>query len=358
MRLPVAFVRPIPIIQAMSQSDVSDRNLARAYQAARAICGRHARSFYFASFFLPQPKRNHAYAVYAFCRLMDDAIDVPIPGSAGVLARTDGCQSGRPSPAAIPEAASRDNCHACGELDRRFDLLRQRLDDIYAGRLAEPGEDETSLALHAFAHTVHRCAIPMQHFLDLAEGCRMDLTITRYATWAELERYCYLVAGVVGLIMCRVFDLRHDDALRQAVTMGNAMQLTNILRDVKEDWDRGRIYLPQEDLDRFECTEQDIAAGVMTDGFRKLMRFEIERARALYHQGAEGLCHLPGDGSRFTASAMAVIYGGILDAIERLNCDVFSSRAHLKTWQKLLRLPLALRLCRREMGDPLPRVFE
>ncbi|MGA2498012.1 MAG: phytoene/squalene synthase family protein [Tepidisphaeraceae bacterium] len=313
----------------MSQMEVSGRNLARAYQAARIICGRHARSFYFASFFLPQPKRNHAYAVYAFCRLMDDAIDVPITGSC--------CE---------------------GELDRRFDLLRQRLDDIYAGRLAEPGDDEASLALHAFAHTVECCAIPMHHFLDLAEGCRMDLTITRYATWADLERYCYLVAGVVGLIMCRVFDLRREEAQKQAVTMGNAMQLTNILRDVKEDWNRGRIYLPKEDLDRFGCTERDIAAGVVTDGFRKLMRFEIERARALYHAGAEGLCHLPSDGSRFTASAMAVIYSGILDAIERLHCDVFSARAHLKTWQKILRLPRAMRLCRRENGEPLPRVFE
>ena len=342
----------------MSRSDVFDRTLARAYQAARAICGRHARSFYFASFFLPQPKRNHAYAVYAFCRLMDDAIDVPITGSAGVLARNGGSESERPGTAALPGAASQNNCRACGELDRRFDLLRRRLDDIYAGRLAEPGEDETSLALHAFADTVTRCAIPMQYFLELAEGCRMDLTVTRYATWAELERYCYLVAGVVGLIMCRVFDLRHEEAQKQAVIMGNAMQLTNILRDVKEDWDRGRIYLPKEDLDRFGCSEQDIAAGVATDGFRKLMRFEIERARGLYHEGAEGLCHLPSDGSRFTASAMAVIYGGILDAIERLNCDVFSSRAHLKTWQKILRLPRALKLCRRESGEPLPRVFQ
>ncbi len=298
-----------------------------AFEAARRICGRHARSFYFASFFLPQPKRRYAYAVYAFCRLLDDAIDVPVDAG------------------------------PAGGVERRFELLRLRLEAIYAGCFRAEGNDETSLALRAFSHTVRQCAIPMELFLDLAEGCRMDLTVKRYATWTELERYCYHVAGVVGLIMCRVFDLRHDAAQQQAVAMGNAMQLTNILRDVKEDWDRGRLYLPLEDMERFGCTESDIGGGVAHDPFRRLMRFEIDRARALYHLGAEGLCRLANDGSRFTASAMAVIYGGILDAIERQDCDVFASRAHLTTWQKLRRLPRAWRLCRREAGEPLPEVF-
>jgi phytoene synthase len=185
----------------------------------------------------------------------------------------------------------------------------------------------------------------------------MDLAIARYPTWAALERYCYHVAGVVGLIMSCVFGLTHSDAKHNAIKMGNAMQLTNILRDVKEDWDRGRVYLPLEDMARFGYSERDLAAGVVNDPFRRLMRFEIERARTLFSEGAAGLCWLAGDGSRLTASAMAVIYSGILQAIERQRYDVFSKRAHLSFGQKLARVPHAWRLARREANQPLPKVF-
>ena len=314
----------------------------RAFAAAREICRRHARSFYFASFFLPKHKRDAAYAVYSFCRMIDDAIDLPE-------------QEAQREPSVVGGA-----CCSTSGLDARLGMFHARLDEIYANGLRPPeeGADETNAALYAFAQTVHRYSIPKEYFLDLAEGCRMDLTIKRYATWASLERYCYHVAGVVGLIMCGVFGLTNSDAHRQAVLMGNAMQLTNILRDIREDYERGRIYLPQEDLARFGYSEKDLARGVVNERFVELMKFEVARARQMYREGAQGLCWLAGDGSRLTASTMAVIYGGILDAIERRNYDVFSGRAHLTTMQKVRRLPGAWRLARRGDGEALPAVFK
>jgi phytoene synthase len=280
------------------------------YAAAQAICQRHARSFYFASHFLPRARRRHAYAVYAYCRLMDDAIDVPT-----------------------------------GPLDERFGRLLAQLDDIYAGRLeAAPDGSEATRALRAFAQTVRACDIPRQYFLDLATGCRMDLTIKRYETWEDLDRYCYHVAGVVGLMMCRVLGVSRHEAESPAIAMGNAMQLTNILRDVRDDWDRGRIYLPRQEMQRCGYTEADLAARRNTPALEQLLRRGIQRTHELYAHGAGGLTYLPDDGSRLTASVMAAVYGGILDAIEHMDYDVLNHRAHLTTPQKLLRLPLALRL--------------
>ena len=279
-----------------------------AFLAARDVCRRHAKSFYFASHFLPRDKRFAAYAVYAFCRTMDDAVDEAAPGRA--------------------EAA--------------LDSFCRRLDDVYVGRLDVPGDDP----LRAFESVVRDYGVPQRYFLDLADGCRMDLTVTRYADWPALEGYCYRVAGVVGLIMSRVFRLPDPAAEANAVAMGNAMQLTNILRDVREDFGRGRVYLPQDEMARFGVSDTDLAAGVVTDGFCDLMRFQVARARSLYAQGAAGLKSLPADGSRGTAAVMSTVYAGILDDIERRDYDVFAGRAHLSTTRKLARLPHAWRLAR------------
>lgn len=299
----------------MAATDPIPPAFADDYAAARAICRHHAKSFHFASHFLPRPKRDHAYAVYAFCRLLDDAADE------------------EPSIESV----------------ERFVAL---LDAIYAKR-AEIDEP----ALRAFAHTVAACAIPKQYFLDLADGCRMDFTVSRYATWPDLEGYCYRVAGVVGLIMCHVFDVRDPAARSQAVALGNAMQLTNILRDVGDDYARGRIYLPQEDLARFGVDAQVIAQRRVTPGFEALMAFEIARARALYADGSLGLGHITDDGSRLTACVMASVYSGILGAIERQGSDVFRRRAHVSMPRKIARLPIAWRLRRCEIGDPVPAVW-
>jgi phytoene synthase len=334
-------------------------SLEAGFAAARGICRRRARDFCFACSFLPARKRNAAYAVCAFCRMTDDAIDVPAGQFVGAaVARHHPVMSLRV--VEPPPVLSDDSCAGGDSLQMRLALLRRRLDEIYDDRLELPAVEarsEQQHALHAFARTVREYEIPKQHFLDLAEGFRMDRTIGRYQTWRDLERCCDHVAGTVGRMMSCVLGLTHSDAHRQAAMVGIAMRLTRILRDVKQDYARGRIYLPLEDLARFGYRESDLATGTVNDSFRRLMRFEVSRARRLYRQGADGLCWLAGDGSRLTASVMTVVSSGVLDAIERARYDVFSRRIGLTTGQKLRRLPGAWRLARRRADRPLPRVL-
>ena len=281
------------------------------YRAAQAVTKKHAKSFYFASPFLPRQKRRDAFAVYALCRRLDDAVDE-----------------------APDEATAIEEVAAFG----------RTLDRCYANH---PLDDDV---LEAARQTIARCAIPREHFDELAEGCRMDLTVTRYADWPALEQYCYRVAGVVGLIMCRVFDLQDASAEPNAVAMGNAMQLTNICRDVKEDFDRGRIYLPLDEMNAAGVSEDDLAAmcdgSPVTDNFRAFLRSQMQRATDLYERGRLGLPALPRDGSRQTAAVMAHVYGGILDVIQKADCDVFSARRSTTLLGKLRRVPGALRLAR------------
>lgn len=281
------------------------------YIAAREVCRRHAKSFYFASPFLPLAKRRHAYAVYALCRRLDDAVD-NAPDEAAALA----------------------------SMERFGDTL----DQIYD---TEPLGDPV---LEAARLTVAACDIPRGRWVELCMGVEADLHIRRFADWPSLERYCYLVAGVVGLMMCSVFDMRDLSARPKAIAMGNAMQLTNILRDVREDLLMNRIYLPAADMERFGVSERDLKSmangNTITPGFRQLMRFEVRRARDLYQSGFEGLQALERDGSRQAAAAMGVIYGGILDVIEKADYDVFSARRRLNWWQKIRRVPRALKLAR------------
>ena len=285
---------------------MTNRTISSAadFAAARAICKRHAKSFYFASHFLPKQKRLYAYAVYAFCRLLDDAVDE------------------------APDDASRLT---------RLIAFDETLDALYAGDLPKDPIEQDA-ALRAFATTVKECQIPKKLFQELAEGCRMDLTVTQYADWPALKNYCYHVAGVVGVIMCHVFDLHDEAAHARAIDMGNAMQLTNILRDVAEDLKMGRVYLPKDELIRFGVTPAMLSTGKVTPEFVALMQFEIQRSRDLYAAGANGLAMIPNDGSRFTAAVMSTVYGGILDAIEVQHYDVFKKRARLNGVQKLKRL--------------------
>jgi phytoene synthase len=339
-----------------------DSEAAPAFAAVRRICRREGRSFYFAAAFLSRAKRDASYAVYAFCRMIEQAIGEPLI-AVGAGGRETAARLSSPKSSVQVGFGAVDpvaQAGSSGLLDHKLALLRDRLDEIYDQRLELPRPEfrtEEQHALCAFSRTVARYQIPKKYFLELAEGRRMALTISRYATWAGLERYCYHVAGVVGLMMSCVLGLTNSGAAQQAVQMGNAMQLTNILRDIKEDWERKRIYLPLEDLMRFRYSERDLAAGLVNENFRQLMRFEIDRARGLYRQAAEGLVWLAGDGSRMTAASMAVIHSGILGEIERQDYDVFSHRAGLNPAQQLRRLPAAWRLSRRKGGQAVPAVF-
>ena len=174
----------------------------------------------------------------------------------------------------------------------------------------------------------------------------MDLDVTRYADFNELDRYCYRVAGVVGLMMTHVFGYRSERCWSNALALGTAMQLTNILRDVAEDFRMGRVYLPQDELARFGVDERQLREGRVDDRFRSLMRFQVDRARRYYREAEAGIPDLIGDSSRLTVRVMGRVYGGILGAIERQGLDVFRARARVDTPRKLA----TLAACQLETG--------
>ncbi|MGA2051683.1 MAG: phytoene/squalene synthase family protein [Opitutales bacterium] len=269
-----------------------DPALAPALAACRAATRAHATSFFFASRLLPEQKKCAAYGLYAFCRWVDDSIDE----------------------AAAPVAPDAP-------------ALRAALDSMLAGRGGPPFAP-------AFAAVCREYGLTRELCWDLIEGCARDRLPVRLADLAELEVYCYHVASVVGLLMSRIFGLRDPAGLPRAVEMGLAMQLTNILRDVREDYERGRIYLPAEDLARFGVTEDQLRAGRVDARWTELLRFEIARARAWYVSAELGLPLLDNDGSRLTATVMGRLYAGILGAIERRRYDVFSTRCHVPAWRK------------------------
>lgn len=258
----------------------------------------HAKTFYFASHTLPREKRRDAYAVYAFCRHVDDAIDL------------------------APDAPARRTA---------FGKLKEILDQAYHAT-----SKELNLPwLPAFQETVQRRAIPRAYFEDLLIGVEMDQEAVRIQTWPDLEKYCYHVASVVGLIMTHVLTSPTPELLEPARHLGTAMQLTNILRDIQEDWERDRIYLPKIELEKFGLNVEDIAQGRLSESFRALLRFQIGRARQYYSYAEPGIAALPNDGSRLTVRLMSTIYGGILDEIERADYQVFRGRVRVSFPRKL-----------------------
>jgi 15-cis-phytoene synthase len=269
----------------------------------RAVTKASRSNFAYAFLFLPRPKREALYALYAFCRLTDDLVDeaarvvLPnLPAEASPLERLK---------------AWRAELEACDRNEASHPITR---------RLAE--------VLRAYR-------IPSGYFAELVNGAEMDLLKSRYATFADLETYCYRVAGVVGLACIEVFGYRRPETRTYAERLGTAFQLTNILRDVGSDAERGRIYLPQEDLARFGCAETDLLERRMTPGIRRLLAFEAERARGFYAAARAAL--LPEDRrTMLPAEIMRVIYDRLLGRIQAAEYDVFSRRIRLSDAERLL----------------------
>ena len=227
------------------------------------------------------------------------------------------------------------------ELAVRLDAWEARTRALFEGQV----RDGLDLVMR---DTIERYPQPLQPYLDMIEGMRMDLTTTRYASFEQLYLYCYRVAGTVGLMTQEVMGVdpaytsapwsERPDTSEAAVALGIANQLTNILRDVGEDRARGRIYLPQEDLNRFGYSEADLMAGTLNDSWRSLMRFQVERARDWFARSEAGVRWLAPD-ARWPVWTSLRLYRGILDAIEELDYDVFNHRAYVPTAGKLLDLP-------------------
>jgi 15-cis-phytoene synthase len=229
------------------------------------------------------------------------------------------------------------------ELAARLDAWEGRTRNLFNGQVC----DGLDLVM---SDTLARYPQPIQPYLDMIEGMRMDLALHRYASFAELELYCYRVAGTVGLMTQEVMGVdpayttapwsEPPDTSEAAVALGIANQLTNILRDVGEDRGRGRIYLPLDELERFGYSEQELLAGVLNDNWRALMRFQLQRARDWFARSEAGVRWLAPD-ARWPVWASLRLYRGILDVIEQHDYDVFSKRAYVPRAGKLLDLPFS-----------------
>jgi phytoene synthase len=266
-----------------------DDDFARCAEITR----RSSSNFYYAFMLLPAERRRALYSVYAFCRFIDDiADDESVRGAAALLAR-----------------------------------WREELDRVYNGA-------PTRAISRALSDSVARFNIPHRLFDEVISGVEMDLERKRYATFDELRLYCYRVASAVGLICIEIFGYQNQRTREYAEHLGIAFQLTNILRDVREDAGRDRIYLPLEDLSRFSVTQEEILAGTHSERFESLMRFEAERARS-YYEDAERALPAEDRPTLLAAEAMRLIYGAILRQIVDSNYHVLDRRHRLSTPRKL-----------------------
>ena len=270
------------------------------YWLAEKITKHHAKTFYFASHFLPRDKQKAACAIYAICRLSDDSVD------------------------------------ASSDPKKQLDLARKNIEKAYAQKCLDNG------IIGAFSEVVKKYQIPKVYFDELIKGMEMDITKNRYNDFNELHEYCYRVAGVIGLIMLRIFGTDDERAHQHAINLGVAMQLTNILRDIKEDYAMGRIYLPQDEMRQFGITEEYISNEKVNSKTISLLQFQIRRAQNYYMRAERGFSLIKDKRSRFVARIMGHIYQGILTAIERNNYNVFRWRANISIWGKIGRTLQAL----------------
>lgn len=280
---------------SVKQLHVDCATLTRAYAYCESTIAIHSKSFLLASSLLPAEKRRAVRALYAFCRVTDDIVD-------------------------------RGN----GDTRTQLEQWHRRI-------LAHHPPHDDLVAI-AWADARLRYHVPVRYAEQLIEGVARDLTPTRYETFEELAAYCYGVASTVGLMSMHVIGYAGAHAIPYAIKLGVALQLTNILRDVGEDWRAGRLYLPLEDLAQFGLREDDLARGQVTEAWRAFMRYQVARNRLLYAEAMPGLALLDSDG-RFAIAAAAELYQGILYDIEAYDYDVFSRRAFVTKWGKLRRLP-------------------
>jgi phytoene synthase len=263
----------------------------QSYQYCLKVARTRAKNFYYSFVLLSKQQRKAMCAIYAFMRYCDDLSDEP--GASRIA----------------------------------IDKWRAELDDALQGRFSDhpvwPG----------FHHTVRRFGIPHEYFHQMIDGISSDLEPRRIETFDELYQYCYHVASVVGLTIIHIFGFDTRSALPLAEKCGVAVQLTNILRDIREDAEKGRIYIPTEDLRRFGVTEDDLRAGNRDEKFLRLMRFEAARARS-YYEESKPLLDLIHPRSKSSLQALIAIYSRLLERIEGTNYDVFTRRVRLSLFEK------------------------
>lgn len=275
---------------------LEDSNKAN-FEYARLLTTHYSKSFYISARMLPRERRWATYALYAFCRYVDNLVDNP-------RSRTQ------------------------EEIQKELQYLSQEIKLAY-----RTGESEHPV-LSSFITVVRKYSIPVKYSLDLIEGVKMDIQYTRYKNFDDLYLFCYRVAAVVGLMMTYVLGYSDEKAFKYAEKLGVAMQLTNIIRDVKEDKDMGRIYLPLDELESFGITEEDIINEKMTPDMRELIKFQTERADSYYEQANHGIQMLAPE-SQFAIYSASRIYRGILKKIEKQDYNPFLERIFVSKPKKI-----------------------
>lgn len=310
-KYPITFIRPFYEKTDFHRgviTELSDNRLKMAYSHCRYITRVHAKTFYMATRFLPYHKQRGIFAIYGLCRYLDDLVD-----------------------------EAEDLVHlqpvTQQEVLQKLDTFRTELIHTYRGK------SQIDPILTAFSDALKRYDISLEYPLLLLDGIQTDLTKSRYKNFDELYSYSFKVASVVGLMTSEVFGYSNPEAVNHAVDLGIAMQLTNILRDVGEDLKKGRIYLPQDELESFGITEEDLKEHRQNDNFAEFMKFQIQRARHYYESAYTGIAMLEKD-SRIPVAMARENYSRILDKIEQNQFNVFKQRAFLNSTEKLSSLPI------------------
>ena len=262
---------------------------------AKEIAKKSNSSFYYAFNLLPPDQRDAMNTVYAFCRQTDDIVD---------------------------EGSVAD--------ELKYEKLRKwriELEKSLNGHSDYP-------IINKLSRTIQKFNIPLEPFFDLLKGMEMDLQRKRYITFDDLQTYCYHVASTVGLMCIEIFGYRHSSAKDFAINLGIALQLTNILRDIKKDAEKGRIYLPQEDLKKFNYNENDLLSNTFNENFQKMMKYQVERARE-YFDDATACLNLEDKKAMFAARAMQHIYYRMLNKIVDADYDVYNNKIQISTFKKV-----------------------
>ncbi len=293
--------------------------LDQAYEICRKETQQWAKTFYLGTLLLPQEKRKAIWAIYVWCRRTDEIMD-------------------------SVEASTKSQ----DELSDNLDEWEENTKNVFRGNI----KSELDSVL---LDTIEKYPQSIQPYLDMINGQRMDLNKFRYKDFDELKLYCYRVAGTVGLMTQNVMGIDSaytsapwsamPDPSEAAIALGIANQLTNILRDVGEDRHRGRIYLPQADIEKFNYSEEELLKGKINNQWKALMNFQLTRAREWFQKSEEGIKWLSSD-ARWPVWTSLRLYRGILDSIERLDYDVFNNRAFVKNSVKALEIPISFLISR------------
>ena len=262
---------------------------------AKEIAKKSNSSFYYAFNLLPAEQRDAMNTVYAFCRETDDIVD---------------------------EGSFSD--------DIKYEKLRKWRIEL---EKSLDGQSDYPL-INKLSKIIQNFNIPLEPFFDLIKGMEMDLQTKRYLTFTDLQTYCYNVASTVGLMCIEIFGYRHPSAKDFAINLGIALQLTNILRDIKKDAEKGRIYLPKEDLEKFNYQESDVFNNTYNENFQRMMKYQVERARE-YFNAATACLNREDKKAMFAARAMQHIYSRMLNKIVAADYDVYHNKIKISKFKKV-----------------------